>query len=158
MGYSKAHYDFAAGKNPSDFAKTLGLKNLGISIYRFKRGEGFDFFHNHREQEEVYLCLSGTADLLTQDTVTERISLTAGDIVRVDPGTLRALGNQSSPEALVLIAGACPHAYPAGFGHHDVIADVLQVTGHGQTGFSFPQDALPNDAKNITPTTTDEEC
>ena len=27
-------------------ATHLGLKNLGLSVYIFERGEGFDFLHN----------------------------------------------------------------------------------------------------------------
>lgn len=157
MGFSKAHYDFTAGKNPSDFAKKLGLKNLGISIFRLKRGEGFEFFHNHREQEEIYLCLSGAADLLVkEDERVEHIGLAQGDIVRMDPQTLRAIGNHNAGDALVLIAGACSHAYPAGFGHHDVIADVLSVVGQGETGFTFPQDLSKDDSSSNN--VTDEEC
>ena len=141
MAYTKGHYNLDEPKNPSNFAEQLGLKNLGISLYVLSRGEGFDFFHNHREQEEVYFCLDGTADLiiLSDDREKrERIILEKGDIVRVEPHTLRAIGNESSDRALLIIAGACSHSYPAGFGHHDVIADVLSIEGKGDTGFIMP--------------------
>jgi uncharacterized cupin superfamily protein len=144
MAYSKGHYNFD-NKNdgPSDFALQLGLKNLGFSVYTLTRGEGFDFFHSHREQEEVYYCIDGVADLiiLKDDKFEERIILKKGDIVRVDLSTLRAIGNQSSDRAVLVISGACAHSYPAGFGHHDVIADVLSITGEGSTGFKMPQSA-----------------
>ncbi len=153
MAYTRIHYELAGGANRTDFGRRLGLSNLGLSIYRFRRGEGFDFFHNHREQEEVYFCIAGRADLVIGSPKSERLTLEAGDIVRVDPGMLRAIGNHSSEEALVIIAGACPHPYPAGFGHHDVIADVLTVVGHGQTGFSWPRD-LPRQA----PPLEEDEC
>ena len=129
----------------SDFANQLGLKNLGITIFPLKRNEGFDFFHSHREQEEVYLCLAGGADLIIRENqadgsfIDSQIPLKEGEIIRVDPNTLRAIGNLSSEHALVLVAGAMPHTYPAGFEHHDVIADVLEVVGKGETGFTMPQ-------------------
>jgi uncharacterized cupin superfamily protein len=139
MAYSRAHYEFAGPRAPSDFGPKLGLTNLGISIYVFERGEGFDFFHNHREQEEVYLCLEGAVDLKIGDAgKIEVVHLTRGDVVRVDPGTLRAIGNDSAPRGTVLIAGACPHPYPAGYDHHDVIADVLSIVGRGETGYRVP--------------------
>ena len=144
MAYSKGHYNFdKKNDGPSDFALQLGLKNLGFSVYTLTRGEGFDFFHSHREQEEVYYCIDGVADLiiLKDDKSEERIILKKGDIVRVDPSTLRAIGNQSSDRAVLVISGACAHSYPAGFGHHDVIADVLSITGEGSTGFKMPQSA-----------------
>ena len=141
MSYSKGHYNFEeAGTGPSDFAQQLGLKNLGFSIYVLSRGEGFDFFHSHRDQEEVYYCIDGSADLiiLKDDNSKEQITLQRGDIVRVDPQTLRAIGNLSSERTVLIIAGACSHSYPAGFGHHDVIADVLSIVGKGDTGFKMP--------------------
>ena len=156
MAYSKGHYNFnEAQEGPSDFAQQLGLKNLGFSVYVLEKGEGFDFFHNHREQEEVYYCIDGVADLiiLNDDKSEERIILNKGDIVRVDPATLRAIGNQSSPRVVMIIAGACAHAYPAGFGHHDVIADVLSIIGKGSTGFEMPpglkKPASDEDGENL---------
>ena len=49
---------------------------------------------------------------------------------------------RASDQARVLVAGAMPHTYPAGFSHHDVIADVLSVVGKGETGFSMPEGKL----------------
>src|SRR5690606_4443223 len=125
-------------------------------IHVLAQGEGFDFFHNHREQEEVYFCLAGTATLkvMEEGGVPEVLQLNEGDIVRVDARTLRAIGNASSPKAVVLIAGACPHPYPAGIGHHDVIADVFKVTGQGDTGFTMPAyvDSARHDPSD------DDEC
>ncbi len=144
MAYKRAHYDLDAARTASGLADELGLKNLGLSVYVIRRGEGYDYFHNHREQEEVYFCLQGAADLMIAGDdpeelgKIERLKLKAGDAVRVEANTLRAIGNLSSERAVVLIAGACPHPYPAGFGHHDVIADVLSVTGQGKTGFKLP--------------------
>ena len=145
MPFTKGYYDISNPSESSNFAEQLGLKNLGISVYVLKKNEGFDFFHNHREQEEVYFCLSGSADLIIRERSEDgsfrdtNISIGQGEIVRVSPQTLRAIGNKSSSQAVMLIAGAMPHTYPAGYGHHDVIADVLSIVGQGETGFSLPQ-------------------
>ena len=156
MGYTKGHYNLDSPSNPSDFAEQLGLKSLGISIFVLEKGEGFDFFHSHRDQEEIYFCLDGSVDLLISDqqgNETEHIVIERGNIVRVDPQTLRAIGNRSSNKALVLIAGACPHTYPAGFGHHDVISDVLSVVGQGSTGFTMPKGITQQAVDS-----TDQDC
>ena len=137
MGYSKGSFDLSVESGTSAFPKELGLTNVGFSIYVFQRGEGFDYLHNHREQEEVYFCIEGVAEIVIADSTDEgssRVRLEKGDIVKVDPGTLRAIGNTDSDRAVVVIAGGCPHPYPAGLGH-DVIADVHRVAGHGETGF-----------------------
>ena len=153
MAYSKAHYDLAHPKGPTRFHESLGLQCLGVSVHVFARGEGFDFFHNHREQEEIYFCLQGSADLKIAGDDPETVHLDAGDIVRVDAGTLRAIGNESADQGVVLIAGACPHPFPSGIEHHDVIADVLVICGKGSTGFT-----LPSYVKGTTKDTTQDNC
>lgn len=144
MAFIKGFYDITNPSGSSDFAKQLGLKNLGMTVFTLNKGEGFDHFHNHREQEEVYFCLNGTATLLTRENPSgdspedSMIPIGPGEIVRVAPHTLRAIGNIESDTCTVLVAGAMPHTYPAGFGHHDVIADVLSIVGRGETGFVMP--------------------
>lgn len=138
MAYRKAHFDLDHTDVASREENPLGLKNLGLSVYVLRRGEGFDFFHNHREQEEVYMCLEGSADLKIGGDTPETLTLHRGDAVRVDAKTLRAIGNESSERAVVVIAGACPHPYPAGIGNHGVIADVLSISGRGELGFKPP--------------------
>lgn len=139
MAYAKTHIDLDAATGTTKLHEQLGLQNMGVSIHVFEKGQGFDFFHNHREQEEIYLCLQGSVDLKIGGDAPETVRLTAGDIARVDAATLRAIGNESSARGVVLISGACPHPYPAGIDHHDVIADVLTICGRGDTGFTLPE-------------------
>ena len=159
MAYKKAFYDITKPEKSSEFANQLGLKNLGMTIFPLQKGEGFDFFHNHREQEEVYFCLVGTADLVIREKSADgtnsdtTIPLVQGDIVKVDPGTLRAIGNHNSDYSLVLVAGAMPHTYPSGFGHHDVIADVLSILDKGETGFKMPWYKAETDSED-----NDDDC
>lgn len=145
MVYSKGFFDLdRTASGTSSFADQLSLQNVGVSVYVFRRGEGYDYLHNHREQEEIYLCIEGEAELVIAESSPaaelgrlERIALKRGEAVRVDPPTLRAIGNTQSDRALVVIAGGCPHPYPAGHGH-DVIADVHKTLAHGETGFKRP--------------------
>ena len=95
MSYQRGQYNFDESTGPSNFAEQLGLTNLGLTIFPLVKGEGFDFFHSHREQEEIYLCLEGSAVLLIKEddgSVTE-LQFKRGEVVRVEPQTLRAVGN-----------------------------------------------------------------
>ena len=67
MSYQRGQYNFDESTGPSNFAEQLGLTNLGLTIFPLVKGEGFDFFHSHREQEEIYLCLEGSAVLLIKE-------------------------------------------------------------------------------------------
>lgn len=155
MGYSRAQFDLNQPSGRSTFHRDLGLQNIGISVHTLQRGEGFAYFHNHREQEEVYLCLSGSADLRILNDAgsesSETLELEAGDIVRVDAQTLRAIGNLRSDLAVILIAGGCPHPYPAGIGDHDVIADVLSIE-RTDTGF------IPAEGSSNSDNAPPEDC
>lgn len=138
MAYTKGSFDFNGSAGSSSFPQQLGLRNVGFSVYVLERGEGFDYLHNHREQEEIYFCIEGTAELaLRQDAELVRVEIARGEAVKVEPATLRAIGNSSSDRAVIVIAGGCPHPYPAGH-DHDVIADVHTIVGHGETGYRRP--------------------
>ncbi|MEM6532429.1 MAG: cupin domain-containing protein [Myxococcota bacterium] len=147
MGYSKGSFDFTTGSGTSNFPQQLGLTNVGFSVYVLERGEGFDYLHNHREQEEIYFCIEGTAELVIRgEAELIRVELARGEAVKVEPQTLRAIGNSSSERSVVIIAGGCPHPYPAGQDDH-VISDVHTIVGHGETGFTRPSYLAHNPAE-----------
>lgn len=155
MAYTKGSFNLDAQAGVSNFPQQLGLKNVGFSVYVLQRGDGFDYLHNHREQEEVYFCAEGTAELVVADANNgelKRLALERGEAIKVDPGTLRAIGNATSDRVVIIIAGGCPHPYPAGHGH-DVIADVLRTVEHGDTGFRRP-DFLSHEPPEVV----DPEC
>lgn len=155
MAYRKATFDLSQGSAASTFPEQLGLRNVGFSVYILEPGEGFDYLHNHREQEEIYFCIEGTAQIVVGGTepqaTLERVDISTGEAVKVDPETLRAIGNGSQARTVLVIAGGCPHPYPAGHGH-DVIADVHKTVGHGETGFRRPAFVTHN------PPDADENC
>ena len=55
--------------------------------------------HSHREQEEVYVVVSGSGRIKLDDDVRE---LRAWDVVRVAPSTVRAV--EGGPQGIELIA------------------------------------------------------
>src|SRR5918997_742956 len=56
----------------------LGLERSGISHFRVAPGYRLPFGHVHREQEEIYLVLSGRARVKLDDDIVE-IMIRAGD-------------------------------------------------------------------------------
>ena len=79
----------------------LDSEHLGISYFRYAPDFRSDTAHRHREQEEAYVVLSGSGRILLDDEVRE---LGPWDVVRVGPGTLRAI--QAGPDGLEFLAVA----------------------------------------------------
>jgi mannose-6-phosphate isomerase-like protein (cupin superfamily) len=85
------------------FARShIGSEHLGISYFRYGpnfRGTGG---HSHREQEEVYVVISGSGRVKLDDEI---VDLEQWDVVRVSPPVVRAF--EGGPEGMELIvAGA----------------------------------------------------
>ena len=81
----------------------LESRDLGISHWRyepnFRSGNG----HSHGEQEEAYLVLAGSGQILLDGEVLE---LRQWDVVRVAPEVVRALA--AGPDGLEFIAVGGP--------------------------------------------------
>ena len=69
---------------------TLGLTSCEISVNSMPAGVKVPFNHNHIQNEEVYIILSGTG-VMTIDS--EDIALTAGTTVRIAPSAVRTMAN-----------------------------------------------------------------
>ncbi len=66
----------------------LALTGSEISINVLPAGISVPFVHAHRENEEVYLILSGRGQFYLDG---EELAVTAGDVVRVDPAARRCM-------------------------------------------------------------------
>lgn len=64
----------------------LECENFGLSYQRFAPGFRMPFGHKHKEQEEVYVLVSGSGRLKLDDEV---IELRQWDAVRIDKDTMR---------------------------------------------------------------------
>jgi mannose-6-phosphate isomerase-like protein (cupin superfamily) len=82
----------------------LGLEKSGISYFRFDPGFRVPFGHLHREQEEVYVVLSGGLRVKVGDEIVE---LGPMDALRVAPGTMR--GMEAGPDGVELLAFGAPN-------------------------------------------------
>ncbi len=74
-------------------------EHIGLSHIKYKPGKRSARAHSHKQQEEVYLVLSGSGQVKLDDETQE---VRAWDVVRVAPKTFR--GFSAGPEGLELIA------------------------------------------------------
>jgi mannose-6-phosphate isomerase-like protein (cupin superfamily) len=81
----------------------LQLSNMGVSYLRLRPSFRVPFGHKHAEQEEVYVLLSGTAQLKLDDEVLELKQL---DAIRIPSEVTRNL--EAGPEGAEVLAIGAP--------------------------------------------------
>ena len=93
----------------------LGLENSGLSYLRIAPGFRIPFGHRHKQQEEVYVLVSGSARIKIEDEVRD---MKQWDAVRLHRDTAR--GFEAGEEGAELIAVGAPNTGP---GDADVIEE-----------------------------------
>ncbi len=92
----------------SRFAKgALELQSFGLSYFRLAPGFRQPFGHRHREQEEVYVVVSGSVRMKVDDEIVE---LSAWDAIRVPADAVRC--PEGGPNGAELIAVGAPLTEP----------------------------------------------
>lgn len=88
----------------------LGLTGAEVSINHLPAGASVPFVHSHRENEEIYVILSGTGYVVIDG---EKVTLQAGDWLRIAPVAKRqffADANQAISFACIQVkAGSLTH-------------------------------------------------
>jgi uncharacterized cupin superfamily protein len=79
--------------------KALGLEQFGFSYQKLQPKYRQPFGHTHREQEEVYLVLSGSGRIMVEDDL---VDLRQWDAIRVPAGITRAL--EAGDDGLEILA------------------------------------------------------
>ena len=87
-----------------ELADRLGCENMGLRVWYLTPGDTI-IYHKHREQEAVYLPLSGSGRMRVDG---ETLDVAAGEAVRVSPGTPRQMRNDGDEEQVWLAIGAPP--------------------------------------------------
>ena len=77
----------------------LDSDHLGVTYVRYGPGVRPPMGHSHREQEEIYVVLSGLGRIKLGDDIVDR---RPWDAVRVAPTTVRAI--EGGPDGIELIA------------------------------------------------------
>jgi mannose-6-phosphate isomerase-like protein (cupin superfamily) len=85
----------------------LEMENAGVSYLRIGPGFRMPFGHKHKNQEEVYVLVNGSAKIKIEDDVHE---LKQWDAVRVHKDTMR--GFEGGPEGAEFIAIGAPNTGP----------------------------------------------
>jgi mannose-6-phosphate isomerase-like protein (cupin superfamily) len=87
------------------FARTpLGLEKSGVTLFKADAGFKIPWGHTHREQEEIYLVIAGSATVQFEDGSVE---LGEWDAVRIPPDVPRSF--EAGPDGTELLAfGAGP--------------------------------------------------
>ncbi|MDO4961576.1 MAG: cupin domain-containing protein [Eubacteriales bacterium] len=60
----------------------IGLTGAEVSINNLPAGAGVPFVHSHKQNEEIYVILSGKGKAVIDD---ETVELKAGDWIRISP-------------------------------------------------------------------------
>jgi Cupin domain len=106
--YTRCHYDFTTLPWLTSPRRQLELQAVALGLIHLPPDEGYTFTHSHRQQEEVYIVITGSGQILLNGDL---LDLVAGDIVRVSPETKRAL-KAGGEGMLVICTGAVPQGYP----------------------------------------------
>jgi mannose-6-phosphate isomerase-like protein (cupin superfamily) len=91
----------------------LNCQNSGVSYLRFGPGWRTPYGHTHKQQEEIYVLVSGSARMKLDDDIVEVEPWTA---VRIAPETMRAV--EAGPDGAEMIAIGAPSTGP---GDGDVV-------------------------------------
>jgi mannose-6-phosphate isomerase-like protein (cupin superfamily) len=86
------------------FGRTpMGARDIGVSHFRYGPNVRSPVGHKHREQEEAYLVVRGSGQVLLDGELSE---LREWDLIRVSPDVVRAFA--AGPDGLELVAVGGP--------------------------------------------------
>ena len=105
MTWKKTSFDALEDKAPADvpmqwrFARNaLGSPELGVSRFTYEPGARMPWGHRHKEQDEVYVVVSGSGRAKLDDEIVE---LHAWDVLRVAPAVMRSF--EAGPDGMDVI-------------------------------------------------------
>lgn len=71
----------------------VGLNGAEVSLNRMSAGAAMPFFHRHKQNEELYIFVGGSGEMVIDD---QTFPVTEGTVVRVSPKGARYWRNNSS--------------------------------------------------------------
>jgi uncharacterized cupin superfamily protein len=122
--YTLKHYNLDEATLLQPLKNDLGLEAVGVSLARVEPGMGYPYFHAHKEQEEIFICLTGSGTLMVGD---EEVTMKAGDFMRISADVPRAVGNRTDQPCTFLILGALPPQKYKGEEGMFLISDGIEI-------------------------------
>ncbi len=86
----------------------LGIKAFGINAVTVNKGEHLVKKHNEDDQQEVFIVIKGKAEFVVND---DKVVLSDGDIIAVDPEPSRSAVALESPTTLIIVGAPVDKAY-----------------------------------------------
>lgn len=127
-GHTFSVPEFGLARPGCQFLKgPLALQGAEVSVNVFTPGQQMPMSHRHKANEELYLFLSGTGEMLLDGQV---IPLTAGTCVRCSPKVARDWRNTGTTD-LVFVVVQYPQNADAktGFDDGEMATDPWPVAG-----------------------------
>lgn len=81
----------------------LELTSMEVSINKDAPNTGVNFYHSHKNNEEVYVFFAGHGEMVVGD---DRFSVEEGSVVRVDTGVKRAWWNTGDDDLYYIVIQA----------------------------------------------------
>ena len=100
-------FGFAPNLEARVATAALDLQKSGLSYQRLAPNFRMPFGHRHKEQEEVYVLVSGSGRVKLDDEIVE---VKEWDMVRVPGETMRAF--EAGPDGAELLAFGAPNTGP----------------------------------------------
>ena len=112
--------------NGKQFLKdTVGTTGCEISFGTIEPGQAAPFFHSHKQNEEIYIILSGAGDFQVNDTA---FPIAKGSIVRVATACSRSIRCTSTEKMLYICILAMPFFYSISEGISVGIISYVYIT------------------------------
>ncbi len=109
----------------TNLTSQLGFDDLALRLWRVSPGQAIPR-HRHQFQTEIYVLLEGVGRLRVDDTL---LSVEPMSSVLVEPESVRQVFNDTDGDALWLIAGVPPEAFPLTGDQHAAERDRLYPDG-----------------------------
>jgi len=81
----------------------VGLTSMEVSINKDAPNTGVNFFHSHKNNEELYIFIGGSGEMVVDD---ERFNIEEGSVVRVATGAKRAWWNTGDDDLYYIVIQA----------------------------------------------------
>ena len=81
----------------------IGLTSMEVSLNKDRPNTGVDFFHSHKNNEEVYVFIGGAGEMVVGE---DRFPVKEGSVVRVATGVKRAWWNTGQEDLYYVVIQA----------------------------------------------------